>query len=373
VLSKAKLDWTDDGKIRVLYVQGTPYERGYQHGALLRKEVQENFGYLYQQVQKKFKTKELFAEAYERLRPYIPQEYIEEMHGLAHGAQVPLEMIHHLHALPSITEWGGKKKLKEIVRQMMDGSLGPMCSNVAVLPAASKNHKLYAVRVLDWGLHRMSRLHQFPLITVNRTNNTDSVVVGWVGFLGAVSGMSARGLTLGEMGYGDPEYETLRGMPMIFLLREVLDKARSLGDAERLIERSPGTNSFAYVISDAQSQTAKLFIKDSQRFMSFKPGVTMADRSDVYPAIPGVVYGGHFDEKMYQILSTMHGELTPENLMEKVVPEIAMKSNFHNVIYDPQALWLWTNNAKSSEERAAEQPYTFFDFSAAQKQFPSNE
>jgi hypothetical protein len=42
ILAKAKVGWTEDGKVRVLYVSGSPYERGYQHGVLLRKEVQDN-------------------------------------------------------------------------------------------------------------------------------------------------------------------------------------------------------------------------------------------------------------------------------------------------------------------------------------------
>ena len=36
IVAKAKLEWTADGRARVLYVSGTPYERGYQQGRLLR-------------------------------------------------------------------------------------------------------------------------------------------------------------------------------------------------------------------------------------------------------------------------------------------------------------------------------------------------
>ena len=98
VLSRAKLETTDDGRVRVLFTQGSPYECGYQHGALLREEVQDNLGYLYERSLKKFRSRELFAEAFERIRPFIPQEYIDEMHGLAHGSKLPLEVIHHVHA-----------------------------------------------------------------------------------------------------------------------------------------------------------------------------------------------------------------------------------------------------------------------------------
>ena len=36
--------------------------------------------------------------------------------------------------------------------------------------------------------------------------------IGWVGFLGAVSGINEQGITLGEMGYRNPPNETLYGV-----------------------------------------------------------------------------------------------------------------------------------------------------------------
>jgi hypothetical protein len=51
--------------------------------------------------------------------------------------------------------------------------------------------------------------------------------------------------------------------------------------------------------------------------------------------------------------------------MTDVIPKIALKSNFQNVIYKPRQLQFWVNNARSKSERAAEQPYTFFDLGKA--------
>ena len=81
IVAKAKLGWTPDGRVRVIYVSGTPYERGYQQGRLLREEVRENLMYLYSKILDKYHFEELLAESFERQRPFIPQEYIDEMHG----------------------------------------------------------------------------------------------------------------------------------------------------------------------------------------------------------------------------------------------------------------------------------------------------
>ena len=47
--------------------------------------------------------------------------------------------------------------------------------------------------------------------------------------------MNDQGITLGEMGYGDPEGETLRGEPMPFLLRDVLAKASNIDQVKSIL------------------------------------------------------------------------------------------------------------------------------------------
>lgn len=366
IVSKGKVGWTEDGRVRVLFVSGTAYERGYQHGALLREEVRDNLLTMYKKVLNKFRYEELLEESYERQRPFIPQEYIDEMHGLAHGARIPLKVVHGIHALPEITEWGGKKKLKKVIKDMMEGVYGTSCSNFAANGTATADGKMYTVRILDWGLHKLSKLHEYPLITVSiPEQGIPSANVGWVGFLGAVSGINAQGITLGEMGYGDPEGETMRGQPMPFLLRDILSYTSNLSEVRARIQGTPGTNSFVFLMSDGKNYDAELYIRDRTRFEVHKPGEDLKDNKHSFPAISNIVYGGHYSDKMSESLSQKRGLLTPENIMREVIPYIAMPSNFQNVVYEPLGLQLWVNNAKSPSERAAEQPYSFFDLNKA--------
>ncbi len=370
VREKARLGWTEDGTIRVLYVQGNAYERGYQHGALLRKEVQDNLGYLYRHALKTFRSEELFAEAYERLRPFIPQEYIDEMHGLAHGSKMPLHIIHAVHALPSMTEWGGKSHVKEVIKSMMNGELGTSCSNIGALSSSTQDGKMYAVRILDWGMHRISKLHEYPLLLVAKPDNGHSFVnIGWVGFLGAISGMNSQGITLGEMGYGSPPNETLRGKPMPFLLRDVLQHASNLKDVRKILKESPGTNSFVFVMSDGKSNEAELYVKDRDRFVANLPGTPVQDGDVTLPAISGISYGGHYEDRMAEVLQQYRGRINPELLMKTIIPDIAMPSNFQNVVYSPTDLKFWVSNAPDKKTRAAEGKYSFFDFGKALQEY----
>jgi isopenicillin-N N-acyltransferase-like protein len=371
IVSKGRLEWSADGRVRVLYVQGTPYERGYQHGYLLRKEIQDNIVYLWEQATKKYHSEELFLEAYERQRPYIPQEFIDEMHGLAHGSKVPLHIIHAIHALPEVTEWGGKRQLKETVQKMMAGEIGTSCSNLATQGKATADGSMYVVRILDWGLHRISKLHKYPLITVTKPESGHVAAnIGWVGFLGAVSGMNERGITLGEMGYGDPPGETMSGKPMVFMLREILQQADSLADVRRIISTSKGTNSFVYLMSDGKTRDAEMYMRNKDRFLVFQEGQDIDADGRKVPAISQTVYGGHKTELMTTELQSSFGKVDAELLMKDLIPKFAMKSNFQNVVYDPVKLRFWVSNARSKELRAAEQPYTFFDLRAAAESFP---
>lgn len=374
ILARARTGWTSDGKIRVLYVRGSAYDRGYQHGKLLRDEVRDNLLTMYDGALATFHEEEIFAEAYERMRPFIPQDYLDEMHGLAHGARLPLHVVHHIHALPELTEWGGKKRLKNIVNQMRAGELGTSCSNLCAYSSATAGGKMQVVRILDWGLHKISKLHEYPLICVNVPDDgIPHANIGWVGFLGAVSGINAEKITLGEMGYGSPENETLNGFPMPFLLRDVMKKARNLADVRRILAGSTGTNSFVFLMSDGKAKTAELYVKDRDRFVVFQPGAEIHDGDEKITPIPDTVYGGHYNDRMGTLLKAHHGALDAEVLTRTIIPEIAMKSNFQNVVYSPEDLTFRVSNAKSASERAAEQPYTFFDFGKGLREFVRSE
>ena len=108
-----------------------------------------------------------------------------------------------------------------------------------------------------------------------------------------------------------------------------------------------------------------MYIRDVNRFLVFKPGDEIKDEKFALPAVQDTVYGGHYNDKLQQLLALHRGNITLEMLMKDIIPQISMKSNFHNVIYAPRDLKFWVNNAASKSMRAAEQPYTYFDLQAA--------
>jgi hypothetical protein len=55
--------------------------------------------------------------------------------------------------------------------------------------------------------------------------------------------------------------------------------------------------------------------------------------------------------------------------MKEIIPQIAMKSNFQNVVYQPKTLQFWVANAASKTQAAWTQPYSFFDFGTALRDY----
>lgn len=161
----------------------------------------------------------------------------------------------------------------------------------------------------------------------------------------------------------------MRGRPMPFVLRDVLTYAKNLKDVRKIIKEAPPTNSFVFLMSDGKTGEAELYIRDRFRFDVHKPGTVLEDKGNKFPAIKDVLYGGHYQDKMTSKLEEARGTMTADTIMKEVIPFIAMPSNFQNVLYSPSDLTFWFTNAAGPKQRAAEQPYTFYDFGAGLKEF----
>src|SRR2546430_9724873 len=108
-------------------------------------------------------------------------------------------------------------------------------------------------------IRRPPRSTLFPYTTLFRsitvyhssgTNENAFVNIGWIGFVGLVSGMNEKGVAISEMGYGNPPGETLEGIPMPFLLKQVLRYANNSEEAAAVIQSARRNNSYAYWLGD---------------------------------------------------------------------------------------------------------------------------
>lgn len=368
VLSKARLEESNDpevNNIKILHLSGTPYEMGFQHGRLIRDDVKANVHNIIGLAQR-FASEDVMDEVYDLMAPYIPLEDQEEMRGLAHGAGIPLRVIHWLHAIPEVSEYGPK-------RQFVRNLKGTSCSNLAAFDSATVDGEIYQLRVLDW--IRQLGAQEYPVILVNKPDyGNASATFSYAGFIGCVSGMNDRYMAFGEMGYGNPPGESLEGIPFVFLFRKLMREADNLDDVIRIISEARRTCSYVYVISDAKAEDhdrkALLFVSDRDRVEFYPANTALVDERDAvsYPAIKDVVYGGAKSEELNAQLMSYHGRISPETLMEIAKP-VALRGNVQNVIFKPATLEAWVTNAATDgrdvEGMAVNQKWYYFDFGAA--------
>jgi isopenicillin-N N-acyltransferase-like protein len=376
ILDEPKLDRTvthtgrveyigdDENRITVLYVTGTPYEMGYEHGRLLAAEVRGTIrdvqigsnkflpkamreSKLLTKRDEKDIVNELLDRAWHLMARYAPREDLEEMRGLADGSGIPLDVIHRLHAIPDTGETS--------------------CSGLVAKGSATSDGHVYQLRILDYGAN--FNLQKRPLITVYRptTENANTYVnIGWIGFVGSVSGVNDKGVALSEMGFGSPPGETLAGVPMPFLLKNVLRYADSAEQGAAIIRAARRTNSYIYFLGDKHNDPVGM-ITSAQQCFSYhaneRDTLQVADKT--LPQFRDVVYGGHYEERQAKLVDQMQSKFDVETIKD-LARQIAMKSNLQTVIYDLTADKIWVANRKDNI-RAADRPYVEFSLADAWK------
>src|ERR1043166_2115006 len=352
--------------ITVLHVSGTNYYSfGYHHGKLLGPQVKGTIEAV-QHGAEKFIPKEALKllsdsgkqklvnetldRAWAMMEPFVPQEEMDEMAGMADGLKaagvtgVDLATIHRVHAIPDLGETS--------------------CSALVAKGSATRDGHVYQLRILDYG--GGFGLEKRPLITVyhsTRTNENTFIDIGWIGFVGLVSGMNEKGLSISEMGFGNPPGETLAGEPMIFLLKRALRHADTAEGAASIIRGAHRNNSYAYWVGDREGGAIGM-TTSAQVCQLFRVNACkeVADGKLTLPQFTDVIYAGHYSEKQSKIVEEMRGTLDVERIKE-MARKIRMPSNLHTVIFDLTTRTLSVANRHGSIP-AAECEYVEFPYEA---------
>ena len=348
-----------------LTITGSPFELGYQHGSFLKEKVQKN---IENHIKKppsspeKQKRVQQFLAKLPSVLPHIPKKYIEEMEGLAKGAEVDFSDILLLNLFPEMFHCCGITSHKE----------------------ASLDSSLYHVRVLDYGdgkeLHTTS-----VLIFVKPDGSLPFLNITYAGFIGSVTGMNEQKISIGEiggLGYGDWD-----GMPMSFLLRTLLEEASSLQDAKDILSKTPKTCEYYYVIADGKteesfgcyaSSKSLEYISPGQNYSItpspdglhiFEPGKISQDPASINFKQPKntILLTGFVAPERYPILEKRiedsYGEITPKVLMDVIKRPVSRPSNLHNAIFHPSSLTVWFSHTEETDNLACDRPYTKFSWS----------
>ena len=225
VLSAARVE--RHGGLTALYLAGTPYEMGYQHGVLARDLIHGFRAAAYRYVTSLVPAPAwlarplLFFQA-AAYRPAIPPEYAQEMQGIAHGAGV-----HPIEVLVSTAIWE---------MYLVSG-----CSEFAVEGSLTTDGSLLHGYNYDL-MHPDHALIQPYLAAIfyRPSQGVPFFTVNTVGSIGANAGMNEAGISVAwDNTYlrDDELTRDIRGpaVPFILTLRKLLQHSRCLEEAVRTV------------------------------------------------------------------------------------------------------------------------------------------
>ncbi|MFA6930804.1 MAG: C45 family peptidase [Lentisphaeria bacterium] len=320
---------------RILFTAGTPEQMGAAHGHLLPKMVAcvtprtmslVAAGYC-------FSTGKWFYdhldEILNRARPHTPERFLKECQSMGMAA--------------GITE-----------RDAFYGNFFSElfhCSGIAVRGSASANGEVLHARVLDYMAD--INLQKYALLQVFMPESHYAwLSVGYAGFLGTVTAMNEHGLAIGEMGGGGAGHWD--GMPMCFLLRDIMECAKTVREAIEILQKTPRTCEYYYVISDRSGDIAGIYATPEV--------LEILEAGQQHPKLPKVpddtvmISGGSRAKVLSERLHEKHGSITPELMIEIIKRPVAMRSNLHNAIFQPSTLDVWFADAGQNKP-ACDMPY----------------
>ena len=374
---------TQNGQL-ILHLQGSSYERGYQHGALLKSQIQHNISNYID------KPKGMFAERLEDffknlpiLLSYVPEHFIDEMRGMADASEIPQNKILLLNLFPEMFH----------------------CSGMTVSDQATKNGDLYHVRVLDFAVGK-SLQNTAVLQVVKPDHGIAFLNVSYAGFIGSVTGMNREQIAIGEI--GGLGYGSWKGIPMAFLLREVLQNAGSIEEAKAILQLFPRTCEYYYVFSDGKTNESIGVYATASQLQFFTPGASYAllspsnlpenyglnGENDKFVLTPCsiettpsqtllfeadnkvamlfrqqpahcLLLTGFSHPERYPVLVervlNQYGKLDVSALINLIKSPVSRDSNLHNAIFKPSELKVWIAHAGPNDEPACDQPYYSWD------------
>ncbi len=339
----------------VLHLKGTPREMGFQHGALLRDKVRSN---MHNILDVKGETA-LVEVAGLKVKPrhgieliigiqeqYVPKKYFEELAGLAEGSGLKVADARAGNFIPELFH----------------------CSGFAIANSATKDGTLYHGRVLDYAIDWNLQEHAV-LVVAEPDGGIPFVNVTYAGFIGSVTGMNAEHVSIGEMGGGGLGFWT--GVPMAFLVREALEKGKDLETAISVFRDNRRTCQYFYVVADGKTNTAVGMEASFGVFSLVKQG-------ESHPLLPIAVKdcvllsAGDRYKKLVERAQAGHGQFDVPATIELMSRPVAMKSNLHNVLFEPKSTKFWVANATADKQPAAEQKYFSFQLSELLQRKPES-
>lgn len=323
------------GQKTILVVAGTPEQMGTAHGTLLGKQAKrlvERVLYLVggaDSMQSGVWFLDRMAEIERRTLPHTPQRFLAECDALARAAGVATRDGRYANLFPERFH----------------------CSGVAMRGKATSDGSVLHARVLDY--MRDIHLQDCAAVVVFMPEGRNAwMSLGYAGFVGTVTAMNEKGLAIGEMGGGG--VGDWDGVPMSYLLRDVMERASTVEEGLEILRSSPRTCEYYYVLSDKSRAIAGVHA-DAREMTVLGPG----QQHPELPLVPDdtvLISGSDRAKVLSDRLRQNYGRIDVATLIEIIKRPVAMTSNLHNAVFAPETLDMWFADA-GRHTVACDEPY----------------
>lgn len=200
-------------------LSGAPRDRGIQHGRAAAGRIRKGIGHYTAQIHRSGLTDSEIAGLVRACLPMIEAfdpTYIEEMQGIATGADVPFEHIALLNARTEILKLAERPDL----RARLESKAPDGCTGIVVMPQATAANRLIHAQNWDW---KAECAETAVVLRIRRQGAPDILTFTEAGGL-ARSGLNEAGIGLtANYLQSDRDYRQL-GVPLALIRRKVLEQ-----------------------------------------------------------------------------------------------------------------------------------------------------
>lgn len=223
------------------------YDNGFQYGELLKTEIEEVVTILDEKVlgkygPAKFSIKTILLQKAFSLEEHIPEIYIQEMKGVADGANVKYSDILLINTYDDLLYLSG-------------------CSSLSG-NTNKNNTDFFHARNLD-----------YPIIDLaGKTvllNNAGIITIGFPGYIGALTATNSE-TKISISSHTSVSKNAQDGIPTAFLYREIIENAKNMQDAKNILESAKRTIGNNLLVSSFFENTSSVFEFDSNKIIERK-------------------------------------------------------------------------------------------------------
>lgn len=371
---------TPGNEFWVLHVYGTAYEMGYAHGSLMRSEARDmlnqTWTYLESQVEDALNglpnwLKIDLANAgldialdwtYEHTKNFTGQYFYDELRGISDATGVDYQTLVRIHLIGELTQGD--------------------CSMFGAWSKATKaSGKTFQLRALDWDVD--GPFKDFPAVVVYHPSDNGHAFanLGFIGWIGTLSGQSSTQLAVSEIGISFPDAtfgkESRSGVPFTFLLRDILQFDNTYEDSIKRITDAHRTCDLVLGVGDGKAATMREF-QYSASVANVMDDTNLMPLNDTWHArIEDVVYTGMdwdcpaYNSALHDRLMTYYGDINAENTIHGIVP-VVQTGNLHIAVYDLTDSLMYVSVARRSNgtgpQYAYDRNFTMLDLNSLWKE-----